>query len=306
MGEASARACSLPPVVLGRIARGATSAVDTRDAARDLAQAGADLILFAGGDGTARDVFDVVGDGIPILGIPTGVKMHSAVFATTPENAGDLAAMCCGPDAVRVRFREAEVMDIDEDTARRGGVSARLYGYARTPYERALMQSAKAGSGLAEEAELDALCRSLVAGMEDGCLYIVGPGTTTKRLLRLLDLEGTLLGVDAVLDGRLVGRDLAEQDLLGWLRGRRARIIVSVIGGQGCLFGRGNQQISAEVVRRVGKDNIIVVATSSKIVALDRRSLFVDTDDPAVNRLLTGYIAVHTGPGQRTMLKVCG
>lgn len=322
MGEDEARAAGLEPRVLGslegrprsrQLLGGAaavddfvvTTAADTAQAARDLVAAGVDLILFAGGDGTARDVLDAVGDAVPVIGVPAGVKIHSAVYATTPAAAGDLVALYLHERPAAVRLREAEVMDIDEEAFRGGRVSARLYGYLRVPYVRGLTQSAKAGNVAGEESLLEEIANEVVAGMEPGVLYIIGPGTTTRAILTRLGLPKTLLGVDAVADGRLVGSDLDERGLLALLDDfAQARIVVTAIGGQGHIFGRGNQQISPAVIRRVGSGNIIVVATQTKLLSLEGRPLLVDTGDPALDEELSGYVKVVTALDRRTVYRV--
>jgi len=284
-------------------ASAATTAADTRAAAQELRARGVALILFAGGDGTARDILDAVGDAVPMLGIPSGVKMHSAVFAISPEAAGQLAALVVADQGGKISTREAEIMDIDEEAARTGRVSARLHGYGRVPFERHLVQSAKAG-GIAEDAALDGVCREIAEEMRPGVVYILGPGTTTQRILGHLGLAGTLLGVDAVLDRKVLGLDLAGAQVAELVRGRPAQIIVSVIGGQGYIFGRGNQQIGPDAIRGVGRDNIIVVATQRKLASLEGGRLLADTGDRALDEQLQGYMRVRTGPGQSAMMRV--
>ncbi len=304
MGADECRECGLGSLVVGEAGAGETEAADTRNAAKDMLRANVDLVLFAGGDGTARDVYGVVGDGIPILGIPTGVKIHSAVFATSPENAGNLAAEYLGDDSGQVRVRAAEVMDIDEQAFRENRLSARLYGYARAPYLRAMIQSAKAGAAASEDAALEALGHQFTKAMEDDVLYIIGPGTTTRHITAALGVGGTLLGVDAVRDRKLIGADLNESQLLALVDGVPAKIVVTVIGGQGYVFGRGNQQISARVIRAVGKENIVIVTTINKIFALQGKPLLVDTGEDEIDRLLAGYVRVLTGPDESTMLRI--
>ena len=282
---------------------GATTAADTRAVAQELLTCGVALLLFAGGDGTARDILDAVGDAVPMLGIPCGVKMHSAVFAISPEAAGQLAALIARDHGGRIGSREAEIMDIDEEAMRTGRVSARLHGYGRVPFERHLVQSAKAG-GIAEDAALDGVCREIAEEMRPGVVYILGPGTTTQRILGHLGLAGTLLGVDAVRDGKLLGLDLAGEQVAALVRGGPAQIIVSVIGGQGYIFGRGNQQIGPAVIRAVGRDNLIVVATQRKLASLEGGRLLVDSGDRALDEQLQGYIRVRTGPGQSVMMRL--
>jgi predicted polyphosphate/ATP-dependent NAD kinase len=280
-----------------------STAEHTREAAAALRRRGVELILFAGGDGTARDIYATVGADIPILGIPTGVKMHSAVFGTSPEAAGNLAALFAIGPAPAVKLREAEVMDIDEAGLRENRISARLFGYARTPYERSLVQSAKGGPR-DEEGLLEGLAEEGAADMPRGVLHLVGPGTTTQRVLAHLGIGGTLLGVDAVQDGAAVGRDLTESDCLRLLDGRPARMVVGVTGGQGFLFGRGNQQFGPEVIRRIGRDSIVILAGQQKLLGLPDKRLYVDTGDPATDAMISGYARIRSAPGRSTMFPI--
>ena len=279
-----------------------TTAADTRAAAKEMLARDVNLILFAGGDGTARDIFDVVGTKVPILGIPTGVKMHSAVFATNPHNAGFVAARFLSNPTPRLR--DAEIMDIDEPLLRTGRVSARLYGYARVPYEPTRVQHAKAAAPPNADAALEALCRNIAASLQPDRLYLFGPGTTTQAILRHAGIAGTLLGIDAIQNGRAIGLDLDEHAILALTDNKRPHIAIGIVGGQGCLFGRGNQQISAEIIRRAGRDGITVVSSLDKLVALQPRGLFVDTGDVAINAMLTGHIRVEVAPDHSVIITV--
>lgn len=302
MGEAAAAACAFEPTVIGAIRPGHTTPEDTVSAAREMLRLEVDLLLFSGGDGTARDIYLAVGDRLPVLGIPAGVKIHSAVFGTSANSAGQLAA-----SFLRGRLsdlREAEVMDVDEEAFRHGTVSAQLYGYLKVPFHRNWVQSAKAASSPGEETAMRAIACDVVDRMEDDCLYIVGPGTTTRAIASELGLGKTLLGVDVFKDGRRIATDVNESRLLELLEGHRARIIVTPIGGQGYIFGRGNQQISHRVITRVGRDNVIVVSTAAKIHALRGRPLLVDTGDPATDAMLGGYISVVTGYNEEMIYRV--
>jgi predicted polyphosphate/ATP-dependent NAD kinase len=302
MGEDAARACAFTPTIIGSIQEGATTPQDTWRAAQDMQRLGARLLLFAGGDGTARDVYNAVGDSVPALGIPAGVKIHSAVFAASPRSAGELAlAFLQGRTS---SLREAEVMDIDEEAVRQGLVSARLYGYLRVPFQRGLLQGLKAASSPSERAAAEAIACAIVDRMEDDWLYIIGPGTTTRAITSELGLEKTLIGVDVVLNRELVARDVNEAQLLELLKGRRAKIIVTPIGGQGYIFGRGNQQISHRVIREVGMENIIVVSAQAKLYALRGRPLRADSGDQAVDEALAGYLSVVTGYNEEMIYKV--
>ncbi len=302
MGEEAARACGFAPTVIGNIHPGATTAQNTRAAAQEMERLGVDLLLFAGGDGTARDVYSAIGDRLPALGIPAGVKIHSAVFGVSPASAGELAAAYLRGQTTTLR--EAEVMDIDEEAVRQGVVSARLYGYLSIPFERRWVQNLKAASGPGEQGAMAAIAAAVVDRMEADVLYILGPGTTVRAIAVELGLPKTLIGVDVVCSRELLAADVNEAQLLELLQGRRARIVVTPIGGQGYIFGRGNQQISHRVIQKVGRDNIIVVSTASKIYALGGRPLLVDSGDRAVDESLTGYIHIVTGYDEEMVYRV--
>jgi len=264
-------------------------------------RSGVDLILFAGGDGTARDIYEVVGTRAPVLGIPAGVKIHSAVFAVNPRTAGSLAVMYLQD---KVSTHDAEVMDIDEETFRKNIVSAKLYGYLRVPHERLMVQNAKIG-GIQNDLEaIEAIAWDVIDNMRDDCLYIIGPGTTAKSIMKQLGLEYTLLGVDVIHQRKLIALDVNEAQLLKLIEDKKSRIVVTVIGGQGFIFGRGNQQLSSKVLRKVGKENIIVIATGQKIASLRGKPLLVDTDNSEVNEMLRGYIRVTTGYDKALIYKV--
>lgn len=305
MGEDAARGAGFAPTVVGEIEPGATTPEDTQRAAREMLRLGVDLLLFAGGDGTARDVYAAVGDSLPVLGIPAGVKIHSAAYAVSPAGAGELAAMYLRGQAPDLR--EAEVMDLDEDAYREGIVSPRLYGYLKIPYRAQLVQARKAPSPAGEKVALNSIAYAVIDLMQsqEEALYVVGPGTTTRPIFDHLGLPKTLIGVDVVWRLNLVAADANEARLLKLLEThRQAKIIVTPIGGQGYLFGRGNQQISPAVIRKVGVDNIIVVSTEDKIRSLYRRPLLVDTGDPEVDRMLSGYVKIITGYSDRIVCRV--
>jgi len=301
MGETSARESGFMPKVIGKIRSGATTAEDTQRAARDMCALEVDLLLFAGGDGTARDICRAIPAQIPCLGIPAGVKIHSAVYATNPRHAGELAIMFLDDKA---RLREAEVLDLDEDAYRAGRVGTHLYGYLNVPYRPLLTQNQKVPSPATEARQAESIAAAVIEEMQPGVLYILGPGTTTRALAQKLGVAKTLVGVDIVRDGKLVAKDVTQSHLLALVESIPAKIIVTPIGGQGFLFGRGNQQIGPEVIRRVGRDNIIVVGTSAKLNALRLQPLLVDTGDDEVDALLAGHFTVITGYHEQTVYRV--
>ncbi|MEM2099498.1 MAG: ATP-NAD kinase family protein [Candidatus Bathyarchaeia archaeon] len=275
MGENEAANCCVPCTVFGE-KKDETTAEDTKRIAKKMRDIRVSLLVFCGGDGTARDILQAVGMSIPVLGVPTGVKMHSAVFAVTPEAAARVARGFLWGE---LPLREAEVMDIDEQAFREGRVSAELCGYALTPYEPHLVQENKVASPLTENELRNqaAIATYIIELMQPEVLYIIGPGTTTRIIGDLLDVKKTLLGVDIFCNKNIVVHDASEKQILAAISDKRAQIIVTPIGGQGFIFGRGNQQISPKVIRRVGLDNIIVVATESKLRGL--KGLRVDTGD---------------------------
>ncbi len=271
------------------------SANDTRLAASALAGSEVDIIVFVGGDGTARDVFDVLGDTFPVLGVPAGVKMHSGVFAVSPEAAGELLVELVKGGLVGLAPQE--VRDIDEQAFRENVVKSRFYGEMLVPAEGRFLQHTKVGG--VEDSELAAadIAAGIVENMTENCSYIIGPGSTTGAIMAQLGLRNTLLGVDVIRSGQLVLSDASEAQLLDFLRKAQkpAKIIVTAIGGQGHVFGRGNQQISAAVIKAVGLENIDIVAAKSKISALQGRPLLLDTNDTALDEALSGYRSVVTG-----------
>jgi predicted polyphosphate/ATP-dependent NAD kinase len=295
MGEDLARQCGYSPEVIGEINPELTTAEDTESAATEMSTMGLDMILFVGGDGTARNICNSVPDNQPVLGIPAGVKMHSGVYAITPEMAGELVCKLVRGELVDIRPQE--VRDIDEESFRQGKVQARFYGELLVPEEGQFMQHVKSGGREVEALVLEDIAATLIEEMEDDCLYIVGPGSTTKGLMDELGLENTLLGVDLIKNGELLALDVTAAEIENAISEHNgaAKIVITPIGGQGHLLGRGNQQLTPAVIRQVGKDNLIIIATKTKITELNGRSLLVDSNDPQLDRALSGYIPVITG-----------
>lgn len=284
-----------------------SSAAGTRAAAEAFAAAGVDLVAFVGGDGTARDVCAAVGTARPALGVPSGVKMHSGVFATGPAVAADAAAAWLRTAARRTR--EAEVVDIDEDAVRAGRMEVRLYGLLRVPDLPGRIQALKAGGSPPETAELAGLAAEVVARIPAGWLVVLGPGTTTRAVAAALGVEATLLGVDVVEmadggRGRVVVLDAGEAQLLAALGGREAMAVLSPTGGQGFLLGRGNQQLSPAVLRAIGPARIVTIATAAKLARLGTHPLYVDTGDAALDAALAGHHRVITGRGREAVVRV--
>ncbi|MBV1789585.1 ATP-NAD kinase family protein [Marinobacterium sp. D7] len=302
MGERVAREAGFAPEVIGSPEREETSAEDTERAARALADAGADLILFAGGDGTARNICAVLGAACPVLGIPAGVKIHSGVYAITPVAAGEIVAMLIRGELVTLA--NGEVRDIDEEAFRAGQVRARYYGELLVPSEHRYLQHVKNGAREDEALVLDDIAADFEESMEPGVRYVMGSGSTVAAIMAHLGLPNTLLGVDLIEDGRLLAADCTAQQLLALTEGYPVRIVITPIGGQGHLIGRGNQQLSAELLARCGRDALYVVATKTKLKSLAGRPLLVDSGDAELDRALSGLIPVHTGYRDRVLYRI--
>lgn len=283
-----------------------TSAEDTRQAVRRLVDGGAELIVFCGGDGTARDVCNVTQDTTPILGIPAGVKMYSGVFGASPIHT---ARILLDYLEGRLELASVEVLDIDEDHYRRGEFAVRLHAMARTPFEPNQTQMAKALiTGRSEREVCEEIAEDVVERVDEetpGALILLGPGSTVEAVGRGLGIDKTLLGVDAVVDRELIGVDLNEQQILRLLdAGRRCIVVLSPIGAQGFVLGRGNQQLSPDVMQRIGPANVIVIATPAKLQRTP--VLRFDTGDRDLDAAFgsRGYLRVVTGYHQSRLVKI--
>ncbi|WP_297494867.1 ATP-NAD kinase family protein [Thermococcus sp.] len=277
-----------------------TTAEHTKRLAREMLGK-VELIVFAGGDGTARDLLEIIDRKVPILGIPTGVKMYSGVFAVSPEKAAEVLAKFLRGE---VKIEEREVRDIDEESFRRDEVRARTYGRALVPVVEGLVQGNKEAVKIDEAGELEALVEAIAEEiLESDGVYFLGSGSTLRRIKERLGIDGTLLGVDIVevqdRAVKLLVKDATERDLLKFID-KNPRVVVTVVGGLNFLFGRGNQQFSADVLRRIPKENILVVATPDKIKGPVR----VYTGDKEVDEKLRGYIRVRVSPWMEKLVKV--
>jgi predicted polyphosphate/ATP-dependent NAD kinase len=300
MGADHAQAVGLRFETVGTLAAEPTRE-DTRTIAGAMLDAGAELIAFAGGDGTARDIADAIDLRAPVVAVPSGVKIYSAVFAYSPRAAAELLdAFVEGADVA-----EEEVLDIDEEAFRAGVVDARHYGFLLVPESGGLVQAGKELSGTAgatAEAKQE-IAEAVIEQMVPGTIYLLGPGTTVRAIADALSIEKTLLGVDAVVDGKLVGSDLNERSILELLDCyARAVIVVTPLGGNGFIFGRGNKQFTPQVLRRVGRENIVVIGDRHKLLQL--ASLHVDTGDPDLDESLSGYVNVIVGRNHSKSMRV--
>jgi predicted polyphosphate/ATP-dependent NAD kinase len=219
---------------------------------------------------------------MPVLGIPAGVKMFSGVFGVTPARTAEILLRYIMGE---VRLASVEIVDLDEEKYRNDEWSVRLYMSAKTPFELNYVQAAKA---IIAEASDDAAKEEIAEHLKEeiasrpGTLFLLGPGSTLKAIGEALRVDKTLLGIDAIAAGRLIGKDLNEADILALLsQYQDCKLVVSPIGAQGFVLGRGNQQLSPAVIRQIGLDNILVVATPAKLARTP--VLRFDTGDAALD-----------------------
>ncbi len=281
--------------------RNRTTRNDTLEAIRRFINEGVELIVFTGGDGTARDIYDVVDGKVPMIGIPAGVKMYSGVFAISPEACAEVVhAYLLGNAEVDA----GEVADADEKAIQKGVLRVKVYGLAKTPVLEGLVTPTKDFAHGGGREEKEGIAEYFIQEyLRDNVLYLLGPGTTVKAITDLLGLKKTLLGVDALHNRRIVAYDVGEKEILRLLDSYgEAYVVVTVIGAQGYVFGRGNQQFSPRVLARLGRDKLIIVATKSKLMKL--KYLLVDTGDPELDREFSGYVRVITGYMEETVVPV--
>lgn len=308
MGEDTAKSMGFRTTVLHTGGRRSlkdlfdSSRTDTIVLSKAMEEAGVDLLLFAGGDGTARDIYEGVGTELPALGIPAGVKIHSPVYAKNPQSAGDLAKLWLTGKVTKTA--EQEVLDIDEELYRQEIINTRLYGYLSVPLEHVFTQNRKAPTPLSETVSIESIAHEIVEHMEEDTYYLIGAGTTTRGVMQMLGLKNTLIGVDLIRNKELMANDIYGDKILDFIKGKKTKLIVTVTGGQGFLFGRGNQQITPEVIREIGKENIIILATKAKIAEFHHQPFLVDTPDEELNKELCGYYRVITAYGEFTMCRV--
>jgi predicted polyphosphate/ATP-dependent NAD kinase len=283
---------------------GETAADDTKSAVGRFLKTGVELILFCGGDGTGRDICSVVGQTVPMLGIPAGVKMYSGVFGVNPARTAEILI---GYLEGNLTLTRVDVLDLDEERYRRGEWAVRLYHSALTPYEPTFTQSAKMliseSTDVEVKEEIASYLHEEIAASPD-VLYLLGPGSTVQSVGDGLGIDKTLLGVDAVADRKVVGKDLNEREIMALLeRFPNRKLVLSPIGAQGFVLGRGNLQLSPKVVKAIGAKNITVIATPAKLARTP--VLRVDTGDDALDRELIGrgYIPVVIGRHRKRLVK---
>ncbi len=300
MGEQHVRELAVPFEVIGEIGK-ETSAEDTKRIVQAMVHRGIELLVFAGGDGTARDIFDAIDLRVPAVAVPAGVKVFSAAFAVSARAAAQMVdAFLEGSDVT-----EAEVLDIDEAAFREDRLASRLHGYLLVPEVRQSLQPGKAASsvGRAVAHSKQEIATYVVEAMDPETLYLLGPGTTLKAIADELGVVKTFLGVDAVRTGVLVGKDLNERGILDLVESQaKIKAVVTPIGGNGFILGRGSKQLTPKVIRQVGVKNIMVVGTRDKVSRLE--CLRVDSGDLELDEMFRGYLRVTVGYGEAMLMEV--
>lgn len=317
MGEQAARELGFDVKVIYRTDNENTQADDTERALLALLVEKVDIVLFAGGDGTARNIAHVFSQNtdnhddktapaqVPVLGIPAGCKIHSGVYAITPTAAGRVVELMVTKQLVTLT--DGDVMDIDESLFRQGIVKAKRFGEMQIPSELRYVQAVKSGGKESDELVLQDISEDVIAKMSEhqDDLFIIGSGSTTHFLMEELGLSSTLLGVDLVQNHTLIASDVTEQALWQHIElisqaDQKVNLVITLIGGQGHIFGRGNQQLSPRIIRFIieqagGKENITIIATKTKLMALNNKPLICDTGDHDLDQLLSGFMPITTG-----------
>ncbi|MFD3318678.1 ATP-NAD kinase family protein [Alteromonas macleodii] len=295
MGETICESLGIPYEVIYTADAVQTEGEDSERAAKAMVDANVDLLLFAGGDGTARNICSVVGTQVPVLGVPAGCKIHSGVYCVSPSAAGQVVSQMIAGELVSEM--DAEVRDIDENAFREGKVIAKHYGEMRVPAELTYVQAVKMGGKEDEALVLDDIAAYVgeIIDDEPDTYFVMGSGSTVGAVMDFLGLENTLLGVDVVKQGELIASDVTAGELIGLTHDKPTKVILTVIGGQGHILGRGNQQLSPAFIRQIGKQNMLVVATKQKLQALNGKPLRLDSSDATLDAELAGAFTVITG-----------
>mgnify|MGYP006283205167 CR=1 FL=1 len=289
MGEEVLISCGINHTVVHQPSSNTDFTVeDTKKACKIFLNHNVDLIVFCGGDGTARDVVDVIKKKIPLLGIPSGVKMHSGVFGVNPAAAGKMIQRFVEKT---VSVGDVEIMDLDETLYRKGTWKIRLFATAKGIIEPTFVQVGKMSFATVDEEEIKQdIAEHIKDELENHpqVLFLFGAGGTIDFIAHHLGFENTLLGIDAVFNKNVVGTDLNEQDILELIQKyKKVKVVISPIGAQGFILGRGNLQLSPRIIKKIGIDNIIVVSTPAKLRVTP--VLRVDTGDSNLDEEFADY-----------------
>jgi predicted polyphosphate/ATP-dependent NAD kinase len=304
MGEDELKAVGFTPIVISKINSGKTSSSDTIEAAKALKNLNVKLIVFVGGDGTACDIHNSINQDVPVLGCPSGVKIHSSCFAVNPEACARIIMRFLWDE---LPLREAEVIDVNEEAFRNNQLIVDLKGYLLVPYEPNLLQGGKMASPLTidERDNQEMIAKYVIENMKQDVYYVLGPGTTVRAIAEVLGFEKTLLGVDICCNQELIAKDVNENQILQIVSGKKVKIVVSPVGNQGFMLGRGSLQISPKVIWEVGKENIIVIATRYKLSSLPQGFLRIDTRDSELDSIFkNSYIRVIVDYNEIRIVKI--
>ena len=304
MGENVLTSMGFDTEVIYTIPNRDSTGEDTSKTIAALERVGVDIILFAGGDGTARDVFSGLHDSVLCLGIPTGCKIYSGVFSITPESASEVVIQILNGELFE--YATSDVLDIDEVKYRAGKITTRLYGEMLTPRSAEFMQNVKVAGRESEDLVKEDIAAWMTETMQEDTLYLIGSGSICKAIKDYLGIDGSLLGVDAVINEALIAKDATEAELLALIKQHSGDVclIITPIGGQGILLGRGNHTICHLVIEQLGMQNTQVVASKGKLKTLEGRPLRIDTGDIKLNEKLSGYVSVITGYDERVLYQV--
>jgi|TARA_B110000444_G_scaffold53082_1_gene48992 predicted polyphosphate/ATP-dependent NAD kinase len=280
-----------------------TTSSDTSELVISLIKSNIDLLVYAGGDGTTRDIISVLESQgkseIPVIGIPCGVKMHSGCFASSPKAGAEVLSAWLNGDLL---ISSTEVLDLDEEKYRNGEWIVRLYAEAKTPASPRWMQGAKMRvEATGEEEIIEGLAdhiRDIL--IDDNRLIIWGSGGTLRTISNMVGFQGSVLGIDASLGSKQIGTDLNEKQLLNLLSSHNGELtlLLSPMGGQGFLIGRGNLQLSPDVLKAITVNNILGVVTPAKLLSV--RRLRIETGDTDLDREFAAKKYLKVLQGYRT------
>ena len=279
-----------------------TTAEDTIRISRQIVAESIELLVFCGGDGTARDIYDAIGMEKPVVAIPSGVKMFSSVFVINPRAGAEIIDKY---SKQTIETLDREILDINEVSYQRGILDSRLYGYLKVLKVQNLIQAGKDSSNVGRTAEVNKfeIAQHMIENMQNDILYLLGPGTTIKTITDHLKIPKTLLGIDAIYNKELIGRDLNEKGILELLNEyKKVEVILTPIGGQGFILGRGNKQITPKILQIIGKKNLKIIATEEKMKGL--KCLRVDTGDIEVDKIFEGPTKVIVGYKQELVVEI--
>lgn len=306
MGESICRQLGLPCHVVYSADALQTEADDTIAATQALLSHDIDILVFAGGDGTARNIVQANPQHTPVVGVPCGCKIHSGVYAITPQAAGEIVVKIINHELVSLMT--AEVRDIDEDKFRQGIVTAKYYGELMVPEDLSYIQAVKSGGKEQDELVLIDIADEIREQMDEheDAYFVMGSGSTVDAVMSELNLQNTLLGVDVVFQGEVIASDVTSAQLLSITQAKPCKLVITAIGGQGHIFGRGNQQLSPDFIERLERSDILIVATKNKLNSLGDKGFISDTGQPALDDKLAGPMSVITGYRDKVLYFVRG